>query len=315
MAKNAPLFPFIPRNGGVFLGSLFFAFLLWLLFYFSRDFSIKTGLSLLIVQKENQKEIPLPIKIFWVKIRGNGLSLTQYIRKQDKSPIRISGNFKFRNSIHLHPYFQEINAQMPSGIQVEEILTDSIPLQRIYPLAKKVPLQIGFQASFQKQFYYSNPARMYPDSVLIRGPKALVAGIRSWKLPNILLNNVNKSIDTSIVLSDKHLPEIRLEPDHARIKINVDRFTENIISLPIKIQNNEEGNSITLIPSRIEITYLVPLSYYSTVKEDLFEARVNLNDWKKNPGIGKLKVEINRSPDFIRIIKKKPGFVDFLIYK
>jgi hypothetical protein len=169
--------------------------------------------------------------------------------------------------------------------------------------------------NFQKQYYFSNPARIYPDSVLIVGPASMIKNIQSWTVPHIHWMGLNHSVDTAVYLGNNRSPEIRLNPEYARIKINVDRFTESIISLPIKILNNEEGKAINLFPSRVEISYLVPLSYYSTVREDLFETDVDLSDWKKNPWIGKLKVNLVRSPDFIRIIKKNPTQVDFLIYK
>jgi len=310
------LFPSIPRNGGVFLGSLFFATVIWFLFYFSKDYSLKVWVPVRLLDTVSFGKLEKSgIHPVYIQIHGRGWLLTQFNSQKNKEPIYLKGDFRIRRILKLKGFLQEINNQLPTGIHCEEILSDSIVLRKIVQHSKKVPLQISYQVSFQKQYYYSNQARIYPDSVLLLGPDSILKKIHSWKMSSILLNSLNHSVDTMIRLSSKRIPEVRVSPEFARINIHVDRFTENLINLPIKILNNEEGRAINLLPSRVEITYLVPLSYYFTVREDLFEAQVDLNEWKKNPGLRKLRVNLIRSPDFIRIVRKNPAQVDFLIFK
>lgn len=312
----SPILPSIPRNGSVFMGSLLLATVLWFLFYLSRDFSLKVWVPIRLMDTVSSLKLNRGgIYPVLIRIQGRAWLINQYENLKKKDPLVIKGNFKFRNSLKIRNYYLEINNQLPSGIQCEDILTDSLILKKMVEFSKKIPLQMGYQVSFQKQYYFSNPARIYPDSITIIGSEFLIKGIQSWKLPNIQFNALNHSVDTLIPLTNSRIPDLRILPESARINIHVERFTENLISLPLKILNNEEGKTVSLLPSRVEITYLVPLSYYFTVRENLFETNVDLAEWKKNPGVGKLKVNLVRYPDFIRIVKKDPTIVDFIIYK
>jgi len=308
-------FPSISKNGGVFLGSLGFAFLLWFLFYFSRDYSEVISLPIQLYTHYNgsiQKNSRL--SLIQVRVQGRGWLITQYDHNKEKEPILISGDYSHQSILHLKPFLSQINKGLPAGLQVVEIKTDSISLQKRDEISKKVPLHLGFQISFQKQYYFSGLTRIHPDSVMISGPRSIIRNLSSWKLPNVQLNNLNKSLDTNIRLLNNSIPEVSVNPVDAQVQIHIDRFTENVISLPIKILNNEEGLSINLIPSHVEVSYLVPLSYFTSVREELFEVQVDLNQWKRNHRNNQLTVKLVRFPDFIRIIKISPTQEDFIIY-
>ena len=307
--------PYIPKNGGVFLGSLLFAFLLWFLFYLSKDFTKNILVPIKLIPKESSyHHNVLPVSYIQIRIRGRGWLISRYEKVKDKEPLLIRGNFEFKRSIKLRPYLAQLNLGLPSGLTVDEILIDSILLKKKQEFRKKVALHLEVQVNFLKQYYFSTPTRIYPDSIYINGPENLIKKINYWNLKNIHFSNVNKSIDTPIQLQDNRFSEISTNPLSAQIQIHVDRFTESSLSLPIKIIGNDEGKAISLIPTRVKISYLVPLSFYSTVREDLFETGVDLNDWKNNPQIGKLKIKLSRYPDFVRILKISPSQINFIIY-
>ncbi len=311
---SALSFPSISKNGGVFFASLIFAFVLWFLFYFSRDFTqtITLPIALVFDSRANIHKTS-PIHFISVKVHGRGWLLNQF-ENNTKDPIVINVGIGGQKVLKLKPYMALMNREMPPGLLIEDIMTEAIWIQNTQEINKKVPLRLKFQLNFQKQYYFSTPTRISPDSITLTGSPSLLHSISTWELPDIILNAVHKSVDTTVSLYKSRFPDISVNPSSTNLQIHVDRFTESVLNLPIKILNPEEGKNLTLIPSHVEIRYLVPLSYYSSVREDLFEAQVNLEEWKQNKQIHRLKIAITRSPDFVRVVKLSPILADFIIY-
>ncbi len=311
---SATFIPSIYKNGGTFIGSLLFAFILWILFYFSKDFKrnliipvqIISGLKLV-----NNK--PYSIYPVLVKVHGRGWLINQFA-EMDHDPIALNAEFSLKGVLQLKPYLTILNQQMPKGVQIEEILTENLHVKNDQPFKKKVPLIFNYKINFQPQYNFSKKPHYYPDSVELIGSQSFIKDIKVWKVPTLFFNAMSTSLDTSIKLSNKTYPEIKVAPDKAEFFINIDRYTESQIRIPIKVIHSDTAKSLNLLPSEVTLTFLVPLSYYSTIHEDLFEAEVDLEDWKKRPNLKALKISITRFPDIIKITKIQPEEVDFVIY-
>ena len=94
----------------------------------------------------------------------------------------------------------------------------------------------------------------------------------------------------------------------------VEEFTEKQLSIPIKVINNTQYYNVKLIPDRVNVTFMVSLSDYQKIKEDDFDAVVDLDIWK-NYGTNMLPVKIVKKKPFSRIRSITPLQVNFMIKK
>jgi hypothetical protein len=45
-------------------------------------------------------------------------------------------------------------------------------------------------------------------------------------------------------------------------RLNIDEFTEKVIEIPVSIINNKEFRNVKLLPDKVKVTILSPLSKY-----------------------------------------------------
>jgi hypothetical protein len=93
---------------------------------------------------------------------------------------------------------------------------------------------------------------------------------------------------------------------------NVEKYTEENISIPVAIENIPDSLSMKTFPNKITISYLVGLSDYENVRPDQFEIIADYNSI--DPGETKfLNVFLKEIPQFIKVIKFYPRQLEFII--
>ena len=91
--------------------------------------------------------------------------------------------------------------------------------------------------------------------------------------------------------------------------MKVEPYTEGSVTVPVNVVNNGM-KQITLVPDLVTVNYHVPLSIYSKIHPEQFEASV---DFSGSIAINKLKVKISRKPVEVSNINVSPAEVDFFI--
>ena len=82
--------------------------------------------------------------------------------------------------------------------------------------------------------------------------------------------------------------------------------------IPIKVINNSNYYNVKVIPDKVMIVVMVPLSIYTKVNEQNFKATVDLNLWRKNK-LTQLPVKIIKEVPFVRFRMVLPNQTDILI--
>lgn len=128
------------------------------------------------------------------------------------------------------------------------------------------------------------------------------------------MTKVSENVNVKINLKRPSKANITIHPRTVDLKLSVDEFTEKVIEIPIKVINNKEYRNVRLLPDKVKLTFLSPLSKYQELDRNDFELIVDLNNWKEN-GYTQLPVRIIRTPAYTRILKIEPQTLDFIIQK
>lgn len=176
---------------------------------------------------------------------------------------------------------------------------------------KMVKVIPNLKIDFKKQYQLSDSLQVYPDSVMVLGPKKILEEVQFAQTVEKEIFGVDKSQTVSV---DLKIPEshgvITLMPDRVKVSFSVDQYTESTITLPIIF--SDENIELKTFPDQINVTYLVPLKDYNRVDEELFFATVKIPDDLNTP---KAKVVLSRSPSFVKVSKMEPDEVEFIVIK
>jgi hypothetical protein len=103
---------------------------------------------------------------------------------------------------------------------------------------------------------------------------------------------------------------IRYSDDSVTIRVQVQKFTEAVFSIPVQVKGN--SLPIRIFPDQVEVSCMVPLSQFREVDASGFQASVlaSPNMLASNK---KLQVILNKVPANIRSVRLKPEQVEYII--
>ena len=108
-----------------------------------------------------------------------------------------------------------------------------------------------------------------------------------------------------------HPEKTTIVPEEILLKIDVEKFTEKELKIPLQIKNKPADVNLKLFPSEIKVTCLVGLSGFNDITSTGFRAVVDYNNI--NSSSSKLAVQIELKPSFIELIRFTPENVEYLI--
>lgn len=217
-------------------------------------------------------------------------------------------------AVDLRKFLPSYNRQTDADQKIVDINPDTVYFDLVARIEKKVPVILDASITYQHQFINYGPLSIRPDSVLVSGPVNEVRPINEIHTAALQLNNVNSSIRRFIPLDRKNKKNIHLSSQSVLLTVPVEEYTEHTLKIPVEVLNNHDNYEVTLVPSTVSVTYYVPLSRFTEVGPEDFRITADLNQWQqKNKNV--LSVHMERSPDFVKIVRAKPESIDFLVYK
>ncbi|MDO8991504.1 YbbR-like domain-containing protein [Daejeonella sp.] len=301
--------------------SLFFLCLLlavgaWLFFALSNRYVYQVQTLVRFVDlPENRAFHPLQSDTIRLQVEGTGWQLL--FSKLRISPPSVNIELKElqkQTFIELSDQIQKINTQVGSTQKVVYIHPDTLYFDFSSSTVKKIPVVLKQDIQFKAQFGISDSVQISPAFVTITGPVKELANIKGWETELLSLDKVSESVNMKINLKRPSKANITIHPGFVDLRLNIDEFTEKVVEIPVKVLNNKEFRNVKLLPDKVKVTLLSPLSKYPETDRSDFELFVDLNNWKEN-GYTQLPVRIIRIPEFSRLVKIEPQTLDFIIQK
>ena len=167
---------------------------------------------------------------------------------------------------------------------------------KLIPFLIEVYIQINCKSPYKIQ----GAIIIKPDSILISGSERDLNNIHKWDVKPVIFENVNKKINTMISLEDSYLIN---DFDKVNLQVDIDKFTEAIINVPIKLINQPEKLNAKINPESLDLKYLVTFKNYKKVSENDFQI---ICDWTDlSPSKKEIKIKEIKGPNYVTIINEK----------
>ncbi len=267
----------------------------------------------------NKDELPEKLQF---RVKAYGFDLLRYklssafsshafdVKKFTNNGINESLLGTYR--LYTHKIRAKLEEDLSSGIRLEDINPDTISFHLSPILEKKLPVVFNSKLSYEKQFMQSGTITVEPDSVLARGPKAVLDSVSFVKTELFESSNLRKTVETEVGF--EKIEGLDFLPRKLKIKIPVERFTEAKRNISIQVDNLPDSVFLRLFPAHVNLSYFVPLNKYESISKERFDFRVNYLDAMQS-GAKKIKVELTKIPGFVENVNFYPKTVSFLIEK
>lgn len=192
------------------------------------------------------------------------------------------------------------------------IKPDTIFIQMDDGISKKIPIVLDQNIQLKNGYTISGDIKFKPDSIEVRGPKAIIDTLSEWTTETISLNDVSKYSFGEIGLTR---PESSILFDSILInyEFNVEQLTEiTLRDIPIEIEEFDFQEFMLIDPKNVELTFNLPISEVKNISPALFRAvadfkSVNIAEQTKVP------IKLIEKAEKVSSIRIKPNIVDFRI--
>lgn len=299
----------------VFFSCLIVAILTWLLIALSGSYVYKVASKITYVDPpENKAYHPLQDDSISLQVEGTGWQLLFSRLRLNPQSVGVSlKSLNTRNYIVFSSQLNELNKQFESNQRVISVSPDTLFFDFSKRSVKKVPVRLVYELGFKKNYGISGPVKLIPRSVILNGAAEDLKKVSSWPTIPLKIQNVSGSITAKVNFAEYKSNNIDAYPLSVKVEIPVDKFTEKVIEVPVKVLNSK-GSAVKILPEKVKVTVLAALSNYPVTERDSFVAAVDLDDWRLR-NYKQLPVVFKRLPPYSKLIRTEPQVVDFFIKK
>lgn len=303
-----------------FLFCILISVLIWLLMALSQQYIITVTFPVKYINMPADKLISnhLPEKID-LEVRSSGFNLLSYKLRQQRETVLVDINdarsFSRKNYyIRTNERLDKITNQFNHEMEIISIFPDTIFINYNKKVSKRVPVKTNITISFDEQYQLTDSIRIEPKYIEIAGSPEVLDKIDSIETAPLNLKNVSSTAFVELeILKSAEYKQLEFSQTSVQAKINVTKFTEAVLELPVEVENLPSGLMLKTFPDKISVKYQVAYDDYGKINGSDFRVAVDYSKIEK--GSNKLKVLLLKSPPQVRSVKLSNEKVEFIIRK
>ena len=151
---------------------------------------------------------------------------------------------------------EKLNEQLGDRFDVDFIETEQLSFAFTPQSYVKVPVEASLDLSFRPQYMQVGQVQLKPDSVLVYGPVKDIQRITQVRTRSISRTRLDKSLQGYVSLEP--IAGLRIDAEQVWYDVEVERYVESTMTLPVTASNLPSGATMVMLPSRVEITFRAP---------------------------------------------------------
>jgi hypothetical protein len=308
-------------NIPIFLFFLLLSAILWLLNSLNQEFTTSLHYNVTYINPPKNKVVTGEEKSgLNIILKGRGYTLLSIMVKGSQSPliIDLESTYYHRSGQGGRVYYLSsgirdvVQNQLGSDLQVISIQPDTVEFSLSGSMKKKVKVEAKLDISLEKQCLIKGNPICIPDSITVSGPSSIIDTLTIVTTQAETLNKLGKSIGLNLPLEKQE--KLYYDNDMITVNIVVEKYTEAMLKVPIKVINLPYGLRLKTFPHDATLVFNVPLSDYNKLTPGLFSVVVNYREIG-NKNVNKLDVIVKEVPEFVYSLKSSPKTVEFIVEK
>ncbi len=253
-----------------------------------------------------------------IYVKATGYNLIGYKLFNKKIKINATNAKRVINTKHqikTSLLIDEIQQQLLVGTEIIEILNSTIDIELGEIISKKVPVILKKSITYEKGYKIKGNIVVEPDSVLVSGPEDKVTPLQYIETSILKKENLYTTLNEEVSLNLKSKPKsVRVSTNVIKVTAEVEKFTELVFTIPLKIINNPKRLHVETYPSKVEVVFQLELSEISKVNASNFEVIGDLA-YAQDNNLSYLVPKVSKKPSAVQNIYINPQKVDFIIRK
>ncbi|MEL7219781.1 MAG: YbbR-like domain-containing protein [Bacteroidota bacterium] len=288
------------------------AFFFWLLVKLSNEYTVGRSSNVIYALPMGRAFASPPPAQVSFSLTAKGWDF--FVAALSRRSYDLSYEVPDRTSFNLNAY--QLQTDLEAEINNKDILITNLSFAGFSSMLeeqeqKKVPIIVTSKLSFADEYDLAAPIATQPDSVVVTGPASQLENTLYWPTDSLVLEALNDDFSGVLQLQ---IPQegLRLAQKEVAINIEVERFTEKSIFVPIELIN-PTGDSIRIFPDKALVKCVIGLGHYNTLTADDFVLVAEVGDNEINVGKSTMTLALKEQPDYLRSVLISPRSVEFFL--
>lgn len=189
---------------------------------------------------------------------------------------------------------------------LEELIIDFQPKK-----LKRLKVVPRLNLSYAVGYSANEEIRLNPDSINVSGPASIIDTLSEIKTFPLEKSDINDDIKGEITIDTTGLGMLSFYQTEVTYNLEVEKFTEGQVQVPVEVQNVPEGVNLNIFPQEVKLFFQVNLKQYHLVHPEDFSVVCDFEDITE--GQDYLLAELVRKPDFVTNIRLSERKIQFII--
>lgn len=297
-----------------FLGFLLVSFIIWLMITLSGNYVSDIRMQL---AYENVPEEKLllgdPDTFVDASVYASGYRLLNYKIFRESLALDVGAfNEGSQRYFLTRAEMENTMKDQMDGLEVRRVFKDTLWLTLGENKFKKVRVVPDLTINFQEDHEFSEPLRLSPDSIEVKGPEDLVQGIDSLVTAKLVIRNLKGDFEKEVlVLLPDSLNRLELQQKRVVVSGKVARYSEKILEVPLVVENVPEGVSVKTFPANIRILCKANIDDLKRLVPSGFKVTCDYNTVLNNPAF--LLPRVEEKPSFVKTVTLLDTKVEYLL--
>lgn len=277
MQKNNHSRPGMNDNWKVVVLAIAGAATFWLFNALNKDYDTRISLPLEFVFNKDSVVVVTPLaKKVDVDVNGGGWNLLRKSFGLNSSPIKIELDKPTETSYYTQSSLVPIISDQLRGFRLNYVITDTLFIDIEEKVTKKVVVVIdSLNIPLENNFRLTSPINVSPDSLVLVGPKSLLAKQNSFifgKFDNDpIKTNFDREVEVDLPADGLIVPET----NKVNVKFEIRKYVLHKIEVEVEKLRFPSLSVADLSDTIIEISFIVQEDEVSNVKPSDFGVTVD----------------------------------------
>ena len=255
------------RNFRLFLVSLLIACFVWVMHTFALTYSatmpctvqVTTGLKGYAPSAVARETLLLRGKasgFYLLKMRGTGrkpVNLAVAVDARHFKPVAGEADTFALPASELRERLGEL---LGDRFEIDFIDVEQLTFTFTRQSFIKVPVVASSDLDFRPQYMQVGDILLKPDSVLVYGAVKELQRMTEVHTQSISYPSVDKTLQGYVDLEP--VSGLRFEPERVWYEVDVDRYVETSMTLPVTVKGVPSGRTLMILPSQVEVVFRAP---------------------------------------------------------
>lgn len=299
-----------------FLFFLFFAIVIWIFVQFSKQYNevLSIPVKYTNVPPDKLLRVDNPDRI-QLRMRQNGFKIAWFSLFPPTLTIDLSNANEEEGQLVyvIDENRPDIVSQLDINFENSNFLKEAIVIEYEQKQEKKLPVVSRISLDYAAGYSAVENLRISPDSVRVSGPDNILDTLTALHTFPVKLNKVKEDVLGAVFLDTTALPNVTLYRNKVNYSVDVEKFTEGKVQVPIELINVPNGLNVVIFPKETVLFFQVNLKDFSKVTAADFRVVANFKDVKGNQDF--LIPEVVHKPEFTSNIRINEKRIQFIIKK